>query len=252
MASSYPHNSPYAFSENRVIDGIELEGLEWYSIKLIGDRKYKIVTDKTIKEAVQTAAKFKVKYYDTNENLVHTAFKITNYGYGNKKLGDKLENNLNYVRKHYGDDRRYVSTGGIPIETEETSVVSTESKPENFKTFLSLDIKIEFMLNSDEYMYPASANQWLQWFVTSVNSQPLAERVLIRPNIGLDFLSFNSTRDKHLLDISNHSVLVKQRGVKVKKALMKLKIKVPVIIGQGKVGFGATNRTVTGDLQTKG
>ncbi len=25
----YPHNSPYAFSENRVIDGIELEGLEW-------------------------------------------------------------------------------------------------------------------------------------------------------------------------------------------------------------------------------
>ena len=24
----YPYNSPYAFSENRVIDGIELEGLE--------------------------------------------------------------------------------------------------------------------------------------------------------------------------------------------------------------------------------
>ncbi len=28
LASSYPHNSPYAFSENRVIDAIELEGLE--------------------------------------------------------------------------------------------------------------------------------------------------------------------------------------------------------------------------------
>ena len=28
LASKYPHNSPYAFSENRVIDGIELEGLE--------------------------------------------------------------------------------------------------------------------------------------------------------------------------------------------------------------------------------
>ena len=26
---TYPHNSPYAFAENRVIDGIELEGLEW-------------------------------------------------------------------------------------------------------------------------------------------------------------------------------------------------------------------------------
>ena len=27
---SYPHNSPYAFSENRVIDMIELEGLETF------------------------------------------------------------------------------------------------------------------------------------------------------------------------------------------------------------------------------
>ncbi|QYS87876.1 hypothetical protein JJC03_13285 [Flavobacterium oreochromis] len=33
LAPKYPHNSPYAFSENRVIDGVELEGLEWESIK---------------------------------------------------------------------------------------------------------------------------------------------------------------------------------------------------------------------------
>ena len=32
LASKYPHNSPYAFSENRVIDGIELEGLEVVSV----------------------------------------------------------------------------------------------------------------------------------------------------------------------------------------------------------------------------
>lgn len=31
MFRSYPHNSPYAFSENRVIDGVELEGLEYVS-----------------------------------------------------------------------------------------------------------------------------------------------------------------------------------------------------------------------------
>jgi len=30
LTASYPHNSPYAFSENRLIDGIELEGLEVY------------------------------------------------------------------------------------------------------------------------------------------------------------------------------------------------------------------------------
>jgi len=29
LAAKYPYNSPYAFSENRVIDGIELEGLEY-------------------------------------------------------------------------------------------------------------------------------------------------------------------------------------------------------------------------------
>jgi RHS repeat-associated protein len=29
LASMYSYNSPYAFAENRVIDGIELEGLEW-------------------------------------------------------------------------------------------------------------------------------------------------------------------------------------------------------------------------------
>ena len=31
LAKDYPHNSPYAFSENRVIDGFELEGLEYVS-----------------------------------------------------------------------------------------------------------------------------------------------------------------------------------------------------------------------------
>jgi RHS repeat-associated protein len=30
LTAQYPHNSPYAFAENRVIDGIELEGLEYY------------------------------------------------------------------------------------------------------------------------------------------------------------------------------------------------------------------------------
>ncbi|WP_434063925.1 RHS repeat domain-containing protein [Mangrovimonas cancribranchiae] len=32
LAPQYPHNSPYAFSENRVIDGIELEGLEFLDV----------------------------------------------------------------------------------------------------------------------------------------------------------------------------------------------------------------------------
>lgn len=41
LASSYPWNSSYAFSENRVIDGIELEGLERVSIEYIWNEKNK-------------------------------------------------------------------------------------------------------------------------------------------------------------------------------------------------------------------
>ena len=33
LASKYPYNGPYNFSENRVIDGVELEGLEWENIR---------------------------------------------------------------------------------------------------------------------------------------------------------------------------------------------------------------------------
>ena len=32
LAAKYPHNSPFAFGENRVIDGIELEGLEYLDV----------------------------------------------------------------------------------------------------------------------------------------------------------------------------------------------------------------------------
>jgi len=34
LVAQYPHNSPYAFSENRVLDSYELEGLESFSIHL--------------------------------------------------------------------------------------------------------------------------------------------------------------------------------------------------------------------------
>lgn len=35
LATDYAHNSTYAYAENRVVDGIDLEGLEWYNA--VGD-----------------------------------------------------------------------------------------------------------------------------------------------------------------------------------------------------------------------
>lgn len=40
LARSYPWNSTYAFAENRVIDGIDLEGKEWESIHAITIEQY--------------------------------------------------------------------------------------------------------------------------------------------------------------------------------------------------------------------
>ncbi|MBL4651914.1 MAG: hypothetical protein JKY53_03475 [Flavobacteriales bacterium] len=37
LAPSYPGNSPYAFAQNRLIDGTELEGLEWQPVNGAGE-----------------------------------------------------------------------------------------------------------------------------------------------------------------------------------------------------------------------
>ena len=55
LASKYPHNSPYAFSENRVIDGVELEGLEYASFDIYIDKnqqvtKIEVSTDYELKK----------------------------------------------------------------------------------------------------------------------------------------------------------------------------------------------------------
>lgn len=45
LAEEFPYNSTYAFSENRVIDGIELEGLEWQNFK----SKFKKTSERELK-----------------------------------------------------------------------------------------------------------------------------------------------------------------------------------------------------------
>lgn len=47
LEKSYPHNSTYAFSENRVIDGVDFEGLEYVTrIHIIMDNKIVFTSDK--------------------------------------------------------------------------------------------------------------------------------------------------------------------------------------------------------------
>ncbi len=63
LAPDYPHNSPYAFSENRVIDRIELEGLESAEPELLIEGK---PTSKVLEyqgKTIETQNSYTVTYY---------------------------------------------------------------------------------------------------------------------------------------------------------------------------------------------
>ncbi len=70
LAPDYPWNSPFAFSENRVIDGIELEGLEYatFTILVVDGKVTDIhtVTDYELKNKNSRGPGISYKYYHIN------------------------------------------------------------------------------------------------------------------------------------------------------------------------------------------
>jgi RHS repeat-associated protein len=95
LFKEYAYNSPYAFSENRVIDGIELEGLEWQPInkdgnnvdinadniadyKWIGMDKDGMIPAGTVENARLKTGEFSAKYFSTNcENMTGNVQEIS-------------------------------------------------------------------------------------------------------------------------------------------------------------------------------
>jgi RHS repeat-associated protein len=78
LEKSYPWNSPYAFSENRLIDGLELEGLEYvsvhhYSNGSVSKTEFYKMTDKEIKrlEGTTAGAHSSVSYGPDGRGIVH-------------------------------------------------------------------------------------------------------------------------------------------------------------------------------------
>jgi RHS repeat-associated protein len=96
LFTSYPYNSPYAFSENRVIDGIELEGLEYvtYTMTIQNGKVMQVerATDYQLKEDTENNRKYGekgkagVKYVfvfkDKDGNTVKTEENYRRNGYG--------------------------------------------------------------------------------------------------------------------------------------------------------------------------
>lgn len=87
LAHSFPWNSPYAFSENRVIDGLELEGLEVGSVK---EFSHLAQSGKTVFRI------YNCIYYDQDGAPFHYTVKETD------KMGTKILNNEYSFSKNYG------------------------------------------------------------------------------------------------------------------------------------------------------
>lgn len=79
LAPKYPHNSPYAFSENRVIDGIELEGLEYLDADNTnidcqqdnGDGTYSVTLGETEFTGISRVTINGSDFYDLGQHMYH-------------------------------------------------------------------------------------------------------------------------------------------------------------------------------------
>lgn len=90
LAPSYPYNSPYAFSENRVLDGIELEGLEWNPIEDLisyGKNKIKTMANNAIMGLATGLAQYAHKVIERTDVKVQSQVKIR-YSIGGQAAGE--------------------------------------------------------------------------------------------------------------------------------------------------------------------
>ncbi|MFT5336391.1 MAG: RHS repeat-associated protein [Luteibaculaceae bacterium] len=124
LAPKYAHNSPYAFSENRVIDGVELEGLEWSSSKSTnsdGTTVIKLTIDLKVKNNTGTIG----NGIDTDEFLIG-ANKIKT---STEALLSKTEGGVKYeVTINLQFSKEIDAQGGYSSIDESDFVLSFEDK----------------------------------------------------------------------------------------------------------------------------
>ena len=117
LFKDYPWNSTYAFAENRVIDGIDLEGLEWQPVNGSGEN---VATD------ADNINNYKWVGYDSEGNapsgtVLNASLPLLNID--GKKIGDRifdteLESKKGTYSLHYDDGSdgfwSYVNKGEMP------------------------------------------------------------------------------------------------------------------------------------------
>lgn len=128
LSKDYPHNSPYAFAENRVLDGIDLEGGEWLNIKVtkLNGGGYKSVitprSDKELGDSHQKPLNIHYSIYNESGDLIRerTSDQYL-YPFERKMAGEKytlLPHRNAFINESTG------GIGSIHIETEPTTLSS--------------------------------------------------------------------------------------------------------------------------------
>ncbi len=98
IAAKYPHNSSYAFSENRVIDGVELEGLEFLPINRSDDiKRAEVAYLKATFEATVDG----IVYFLTNADELFGDIGVSGASGGDGKSYGWSINNGIYETNHY-------------------------------------------------------------------------------------------------------------------------------------------------------
>jgi hypothetical protein len=131
LAAKYPWNSPYAFSENRVVDGVELEGLEAITVSRVFTASAGVSTF-TDKGHIFDLSKPKIQLYsyitvgkgvETNISLTYEG-NVGNYpdasaqdleGNGNLKgisVGEGLSGSVGLATTSNGKNGRIAGAGG--------------------------------------------------------------------------------------------------------------------------------------------
>jgi RHS repeat-associated protein len=139
LAPKYPHNSPYAFSENRLIDGVELEGLEFQGMNTEGKKaeknehidSYKYVGYDNVdgKAVPKEGTVNNVSLYGRNYSA---SANVDAYGHLNEKYSidyESIDGNLTYNYHNlntYGDYRDYRSDYTL---SNSTTSVNTLVRP---------------------------------------------------------------------------------------------------------------------------
>jgi|GEM_PF-2772166 len=115
LAAKYPHNSPYAFSENRLIDGIELEGLEVHLLNngetIYGPYKSSIIDEANKDLVVSNQLSFK-EWLSTEKSaqiIIHHG--NANINPKNNKPYDVGGKSGGHVMTNFSDNEVYGFTG---------------------------------------------------------------------------------------------------------------------------------------------